>query len=129
MYLCSVAACYIDSFEAMAGERDVVFFWIVSPVPECSNLMTVFTLSCSPSPSSLPQSPSSGPLTVTGLSPDTSYSCSLVAGGRFGPQPSANITFTTHEDCESNTTLACSFKLVQILSSKFVLLVLWPVQK
>ncbi|CAI8045211.1 hypothetical protein GBAR_LOCUS25026, partial [Geodia barretti] len=51
-------------------------------------------------PSSLPQSPTSqsGPHTVAGFSPNTFYSCSLVASNTRGSGPPANTSFTTQQD-------------------------------
>ena len=90
-----------EMFSADVGERKVVFSWSAPLITQQNGVITNYTLSCSPSPSSLPQSPSSGALTVTGLSPDTSYSCSLVASNSQGSGPPANISFTTQQDCES----------------------------
>ena len=87
-------------FTAVDGEREVVFSWSPPPVTERNGVITSYTLSCSPSPSSLPQSPSSGPLTVAGFSPHTSYSCSLVASNTQGSGPPAPTSFTTLQDCE-----------------------------
>ena len=84
-------------FTAVAGEREVVFSWSPPPVTERNGVITSYTLSCSPSP---PQSPSSGPLTVAGFSPHTSYSCSLVASNTQGSGPPAPTSFTTLQDCE-----------------------------
>ena len=39
---------------------------------------------------------------MTGLAPDTDYSCSLVAFNNVGPGPSVIISFTTLQDCELN---------------------------
>ena len=90
-----------EMFEAVAGQRQVNFSWSPPPVIQHNGVITSYTLSCSPSPSSLPQSPSqSGTLTVTGFSPDTSYTCSLVASNSQGSGPAANISFTTLEDCK-----------------------------
>ena len=78
-------------FQREVGEREVTFSWSPLPVTQHRGYLTNYTLSCSPSPSSLPQSPSqSGPLTVTGFSPDT-YSC--------GSGPPSTTTFTTLPDC------------------------------
>ena len=88
-------------FEAVAGQRQVVFSWSPPPVTQQNGLITSYTLSCSPSPSSLPQSPfQSGPLTVAGFSPDTSYSCSVVAENGLGSGPPAHTNFTTLQDCK-----------------------------
>ena len=89
-------------FTAVAGEREVVFSWSPPPVTERNGVITSYTLSCSPSPSSLHQSPSSGPLTVAGFSPHTRYSCSLVARNTQGSGPPASTSFTTLQDCERN---------------------------
>ena len=88
-----------EMFEAVAGQRLVVFSWSPPPVTLRNGVITSYTLSCSPSPSSLPRSPSQpGPLTVAGFSPDTSYSCSVVASNSVGSGPPANITLTTLQD-------------------------------
>ena len=90
-----------EMFEAVAGQRQVNFSWSPPPVTQRNGVITSYTLSCSPSPSSLPQSPSqSGPLTVAGFSPDTSYTCSVVANNSQGSGPAASISFTTLEDCK-----------------------------
>ena len=97
-------------FEVVSGQRQVVFSWSSPPVTQHNELITSYTLSCSPSPSSLPQSPSqSGPLTVAGFSPDTSYSCSVVANNGLGSGPPAHTTFTTLQDCELTTDLDAGF--------------------
>ena len=90
-------------FEAVeVGEREVTFFWSPPPVTQHRGYLTNYTLSCSPSPSSLPPySSQSGPLTVTGFSPDTDYSCQLAANNGLGSGPPATTTFTTQQDCES----------------------------
>ena len=88
-------------FVTEVGQRQVVFSWSPPPVTQHNGLITSYTLSCSPSPSSLPQSPSqSGPLTVAGFSPDTSYSCSVVANNGLGSGPPAHTNFTTLQDCK-----------------------------
>ena len=89
-----------QNFAAVSGEREVEFSWSAPPITQQNGVITSYILSCYPSPSSLPQFPSSGPLTVTGLSPDTGYSCSLVASNSQGSGPPANISFTTQQDCE-----------------------------
>ena len=96
------AACVPDTFEAVVGQRQVVFSWCPPLVTQHNGLITSYTLSCSPSPSSLPQSISqSGLLTVAGFSPDTSYSCSVVANNGLGSGPPAYTNFTTLQDCKS----------------------------
>ena len=91
-------------FAADPGERQVVFFWSPPPVTQRNGVITSYTLSCFPSLSSPPQSPSqSGPLTVTGFSPDTAYTCSVVATNSQGSGPPASITFTTQQDCKSGS--------------------------
>ena len=91
-----------EMFVAAPGERQVTFSWSPPPVALRNGVITSYTLSCSPSPSSLPQSPSQpDPLTVAGFSPDTSYSCSVVASNSRGSGPPANISFTTQQDCET----------------------------
>ena len=86
-----------EMFEAVAGQRQVNFSWSPPPVTQRNGVITSYTLSCSPSPSSLPQSPSqSGTLTVAGFSPDTSYTCSLVASNSYGSGPPTNIYIIYH---------------------------------
>ena len=90
-----------ETFEAVAGQRQVNFSWSPPPVTQRNGLITSYTLFCSPSPSSLPQSAShSGPLTVAGFSPDTSYSCLVVANNGLGSGPPAHTNFTTLQDCK-----------------------------
>ena len=97
-----------DMFVAVAGERQVNFSWSPPAVALHNGVITSYTLSCSPSPSSLPHSPSqSGPLPVAGFSPDTSYSCSVLASNSVGSGPPANITFTTLQDCEAGRLELC----------------------
>ena len=85
-------------FKAVPGQRQVVFSWSTPPLTP----VTSYTLSCSPSPSSLPQSPSqAGHLTVAGFSPDSSYSCSVVATNSQGSGPPSHTNFTTLQDCKS----------------------------
>jgi hypothetical protein len=86
-------------FGAVAGEREVEFSWSPPPPTQQNGVITSYTLSCSPSPSSLPQFPSdSGPLTVAGFSPNTAYSCSVVATNSQGSGPPVTTSFTTEED-------------------------------
>ena len=102
------------------GEREVVFSWSSPPVTERNGVITSYTLSCSPSPSSLPQSPSSGPLTVAGFSPHTSYSCSLVASNTQGSGPPAPTSFTTLQDCEPCKFTNCLKLIVMSFSDSFI---------
>lgn len=88
-----------DKFLAVAGERKVDFSWSPPLVSLQNGVITNYTLSCFPSPSSLPQSlPQSGSLTVAGFSPNTGYSCSLVASNSQGSGPPAHVSFTTQKD-------------------------------
>lgn len=125
-------------FHAEAGERQVIFSWFPPPLTKQNGVITSYTLSCVPSPSTLPQSPfHSGSLTVTGFGPDTAYSCSLVATNRRGSGPAATTNFTTQPECESsviynNTLLYMLLLLIlscllQIHTSKYVFTELWLV--
>ena len=117
-------------FTAVAGEREVVFFWSPPPVTERNGVITSYTLSCSPSPSSLPQFPSSGPLTVAGFSPHTSYSCSLVASNTQGSGPPAPTSFTTLEDREAlNDRLFPTLKFSRLFRFFFSASFQWSFQK
>ena len=109
-------------FEAEVGQRQVVFSWSPPPLTQRNGLITSYTLSCSPSPSSLPHSPSqSGLLTVAGFSPDTSYSCSVVANNGLGSGPPALANFTTLQDCEfvQWLTFAYVYTNEKIIGQKF----------
>ena len=98
--ICTEPSGAPEMFPTVAGEREVTFSWSPLPVTQHRGYLRNYTLSCSPSPSSLPQSPSqSGPLTATGFSPDTSYSCSVVANNGLGSGPPSTTTFTTLPDC------------------------------
>ena len=106
-------------FEVEVGQRQVNFSWSPPPVTQRNGIITSYTLSCSPSPSSLPQSPSqAGPLTVAGFSPDSFYSCSVVATNSQGSGPPANITFITLQDCKFNTRW-CSVEVLSMLTSLY----------
>ena len=112
-------------FTAVAGEREVVFSWSPPPVIQRNGIIMHYTLSCSPSPSSLPQSPTSqsGLLTVAGFSPNTTYSCSLLASNSKGSGPTTNVTFTTQDDCEGwvlvNAHLVISYYAVLLFQLRF----------
>ena len=95
-----------ERFVGVAGERQVNFSWSPPPVTEHNGVIIGYTLSCSPSPSSLPLSLSqAGIHTVSGFTPDTEYTCSVVAHNDLGPGPAAHETLTTLEDCKSISTL------------------------
>ena len=80
-------------------KRKVSISWS-PPIVHVSTPITGYTLSCSPSPATLPQSfPQSGTYTVAGLTPDTTYNCSLVAYNNHNTGPSAVATFATKDDC------------------------------
>ena len=83
-------------------QREVKVQWSppASPAPVIG-----YNLSCTPTPNLPPPTYSSPPettFTLTGLAPDTDYSCSLVAFNNVGPGPSVTISFTTLQDCELN---------------------------
>ena len=92
-----------EVFEADADQRRVVFTWSPPPVTQHNGIITNYTLSCSPSPSSLPLSTSSQSesLIVTGFSPNTLYSCSVMATISQRSGPPSTISFTTPEDCKT----------------------------
>ena len=83
-------------FNAVPGQRKVELFW--------SNLSADinYTLSCavslSPSFLSLPISHTQSSLEIEDFSPNTMYSCAIVANSTFSP---ALTSFTTLEDCMS----------------------------
>ena len=122
--LCSSGLAGVpEEFEVEAGQRQVVFTWSPPPATQHSESITNYTLSCSPSPSFLPQPPSSqsGSLTATGFSPNTLYSCSLTANNNRGTGPPAITSFTTLEDCKRRSTLTQCLKLMCFLSLSDVL--------
>ena len=84
------------------GERQVNFTWSPAILTRNNTTITIYTLSCSPSPSSLPlhlSQPAS--LTLTGFTPDTTYTCSVVTNESIGYERPADTTFTTQQDCKS----------------------------
>ena len=111
-----------EGFEARAGEREIVFSWSLPPVVERNGVITNYTLTCSPSPSSLPQSPTqSGTLTVTGFSPNTLYSCSVAADNSRGSGPPAITSFTTLEDCEHHSLVVQPDSILYSHKCRFLL--------
>ena len=87
-----------EIFEAIPGQRQVNFTWPPSLVTRNNTLITNYTLYCYPSILSLPLSLThAGSFIVTGFTPDTVYSCSIVASDSHASQ---NKTFTTHQDCK-----------------------------
>ena len=99
-----------EKFQAVVGQRKVAFSWSPPPVLQQNGHITSYTLSCSPSTFSLPQSLLlSAPLTVAGFSPGTPYSCSVVASNSQGSGPPAHANFTTLQDCKTNSTLLFFF--------------------
>ena len=100
-----------------------MFSWS-PPLPTQQNgVITSYTLSCSPSPSSLPLSPShSGSLAVAGFSPNTLYSCSLVASNSQGSRPPDTLSFTTKEDCNET---ACTISVIIVFFISDAYFQLW----
>ena len=94
-----------EMFKGEVGQREVMFSWSPPPVTQRNGVITSYNLSCSPSPSSLPHQTPSGPLTVAGFTPDTAYSCSLVATNSQGSGPPATTSFTTQQDCKHSQYL------------------------
>ena len=88
---------------AVTEKRQVLFSWSPPPVTQHNGVLTNYTISCSPSPSSLPQSLShqNTSTTVAGFTPNTLYTCSVTAWKTQGSGPPAYTTFTTLEDCKS----------------------------
>ena len=85
------------NFQAAAGEREVTFSW--SP-PSAATPIIGYIISCSPSPATLPKTFfQSGTHTVGGFSPDTTYSCSVVAYNSQIIGPPATVAITTENDC------------------------------
>ena len=96
--------CYLffsvvpEIFEAIPGQRQVNFTWSPALVKRNNTLITNYTLYCYPSIPSLPLSLThAGSFIVTGFTPDTVYSCSVVASDTLISQ---NMTFTTQQDCK-----------------------------
>ena len=90
-----------EMFDAVAGERQVTFSWSPPAVTQRNGVIINYTLSCSPSPSTLPLPVSQAvPVTVTGFTPDTNYICSVMAHNGLGPGPAAQETFKTQPDCK-----------------------------
>ena len=98
-----------EMFEAVPGEREVMFSWCPPPITQQNGPLTSYTLSCSPSLPSQPLTipPESRPsIAVTGLSPNTDYTCSVTADNIRGSGPTNDITFTTMEDCKLCASIA-----------------------
>ena len=87
------------NLQANAGEREVTLSWSLPDVTLRNGNITGYTVTCSPSPTSLPQSfPQSGAHVVEGFSPGSLYNCSVAAYNSQGSGPPAYILFTTEED-------------------------------
>ena len=103
VYVMYVPSVVREVFEVEVGERQVNFTWSPAILTTNNRTITNYTLSCSPSPSpsSLPLSLSQpASLTVTGFTPDTTYTCSVVANRSIGYERPAGTTFTTQQDCK-----------------------------
>ena len=90
-------------FQAVAGEREVVFSWSPPAVALRNGNITGYTLSCSPSPASLPLTIAQPGTRVQNFSPNSTYNCSIVAHNIQGSGPPINIVFSTMEDCKFYT--------------------------
>ena len=96
----SVPSGIPEMFDTVFGERKVTFSWSPPAVTQHNGVIVNYTLSCSPSPSTLPLSVSQAvPVTVTGFTPDTNYICSVMAHNGMGAGPAAQETFETQPDC------------------------------
>ena len=96
----SVISAVPETFEAVAGQRQVNFTWFPALLTRNNTIITNYTLYCSPSITSLPLSLThAGSFIVTGFTPDTVYKCLLMASNLVAEQ-SFNITFTTKQDCK-----------------------------
>ena len=92
------------------GERHVTFSWSPPPVTLRNGNITGYTLSCSPSPASLPLNLSQpGTHLVERFSPDTNYECSVVAYNSPGSGPPASTHFSTQEDCKCYMDVCISY--------------------
>ena len=91
-----------EGFTATPGVREVNFSWSAPPTSD-NRIVVIYTLSCSPSPSTLPRTLSQTGLRVAGFSPNTSYSCSvyIVDKNGLGSGPRSDTTFETLEDCKA----------------------------
>ena len=97
----SVPSGIPEMFDAVAGERQVTFSWSPPAVTQRNGVIIIYTLSCSPSPSTLPLPVSQAvQVPVTGFTPDTNYICSVMAHNGLGPGPAAQETFKTQPDCK-----------------------------
>ena len=102
-----------EGFIVVVGQRQVTFSWSPPPLAN-SGTTTSYALSCSPSPPSLPLTTSqSGPLTVDGFTPNTDYTCHVVAAIDMVSGPPANHIFRTLEDSKkiymSMHIVACTY--------------------
>ena len=83
-------------FKAVPGQRTVQLFW--SNLSANINCTLSCALSLSPSFLSLSISHTQSSLEIEDFSPNTMYSCAIVANSTFSP---ALTSFTTLEDCMS----------------------------
>lgn len=86
-------------FKAVVVEREVMFSWS-PPIGQKDEIIISYNLSCTPPPSSTIHQQFSSPLTVTGFTPNTLYSCSVVASNDLVSGPPSTVSFTTQQDCK-----------------------------
>ena len=95
-----------ENFEATPEKRTVTFFW--SP-PTVSAPISSYTLSCDPSPSTLPLTfAEAGKHSITGFYPDSCYDCSVIANydSSLSGTPTT-IDFYTKQDCKYSAASEC----------------------
>ena len=93
-----------DGLEAAPSSTSLQLSWSPPKPPLRNGEITSYTISCSSSSSSSPSTDTTSDTeyTVTGLSPNTEYTCSVRATNSAGTGPPETVTETTLEDgrCE-----------------------------
>lgn len=99
-----------QGFEILAGSTTLTFTWDLPLPADRNGRITSYTIQCS---GSLTFSPATSPYTATGLTANTSYTCSIYASNAQGDGPTVQITVSTLEAGELVSVCACASVYVQ----------------
>ena len=100
------SAAPVDVSGTVVNSTSGFFTFQSPPIDQLNGVLTGFTITCTPSHSSLPTVTSTisittgGSLTVTDLQPGAVYTCSVAANNSHGSGPPANVFILTPEECE-----------------------------
>ena len=97
------------SLEVVVGVNDVTFTWSLPEVTLRNGIITGFTLSCFSGGSLMARRTLTEPgsHTVTGLSADTEYNCSVVATNSMGSGPPATLALRTQSAPTDDSMCVC----------------------